>query len=57
MSKQASIVVTGAAGHLGSHLVPALLEAGFAIRGVDMADPQEPLCQKSWYAEHLRCLS
>ena len=30
------IIVTGAAGHLGSHLVPELVREGFAVTGVDV---------------------
>jgi len=34
-----SVVVTGAGGHLGSHLVPALAQAGYVVRGLDVVDP------------------
>jgi nucleoside-diphosphate-sugar epimerase len=37
------ILVTGAAGHLGSHLVPSLSAAGFEVSGLDIARPAEPL--------------
>lgn len=32
------VLVTGAAGHLGSHLIPELVRAGFIVTGVDLAD-------------------
>ncbi|NLC55575.1 MAG: NAD(P)-dependent oxidoreductase [Armatimonadetes bacterium] len=32
-----NVVVTGAAGHLGSHLVPKLQCAGFTVTGIDLA--------------------
>jgi len=33
------VVVTGAAGHLGSHVVPLLLDDGFEVKGLDVAEP------------------
>ena len=40
-SARRTVVVTGAAGHLGSHLVPALAEAGWAAGGLDIVAPPE----------------
>ena len=34
-----SILVTGAAGFIGSHLCEALLAAGFQVTGIDNFDP------------------
>lgn len=39
MSESSRIVVTGAAGHLGSHLIPELRAEGFDITGLDVARP------------------
>jgi len=33
------IVLTGAAGHLGSHLAPQLAQAGFEVIGLDIVEP------------------
>ena len=38
-----TVLVTGAAGHLGRHTVPMLLAEGFTVRGLDMAAPESPL--------------
>jgi uronate dehydrogenase len=38
MKKSDEVLVTGAAGHLGSHLVEALGREGFAVRGVDRVE-------------------
>lgn len=37
-----TVLVTGAAGHLGSHLVVLLIDDGFTVRGVDMVSPDAP---------------
>ena len=39
MSESPRIAVTGAAGHLGSHLIPQLLEEGFDVTGLDIVRP------------------
>ena len=36
------VLVTGAAGHLGSHLSATLVKEGFHITGLDMAAPATP---------------
>ena len=38
MPREDKIVVTGAAGHLGSHIIPLLVREGYCIVGIDMAD-------------------
>ena len=43
MSQPNTVVVTGAAGHLGSHLIPLLVAEGFRIRGLDIVEPKKPL--------------
>jgi len=42
MSILTHVVVTGAGGHLGSHLAPALVEAGFEVTGLDLVAPSPP---------------
>lgn len=37
------IAVTGAAGHLGSHLIPLLLDDGYDVVGIDMIDEPEKI--------------
>lgn len=39
IKKESKIAVTGAAGHLGSHLTTALISAGFKVVGLDFAPP------------------
>jgi nucleoside-diphosphate-sugar epimerase len=42
MSKPIRVVVTGASGHLGSHLVPELVKEGFDVTGTDIVEPAVP---------------
>jgi len=42
MSDPIRVVVTGASGHLGSHLVPKLRAAGLAVTGTDVVAPSAP---------------
>jgi nucleoside-diphosphate-sugar epimerase len=42
MPDRLNVLVTGAAGHLGSHLVPALEAAGFRVTGMDIVEPADP---------------
>ncbi len=39
MTDSSKLVVTGAAGYLGSHLIPTLVADGFDVTGVDMVEP------------------
>lgn len=39
MAEIGKVVVTGAAGHLGSYLVPKLVADGFDVTGVDLVEP------------------
>jgi UDP-glucose 4-epimerase len=39
MGANTFVVVTGAAGHLGSHILPSLVSGGFEVRGTDRIDP------------------
>lgn len=41
--KATVVLVTGAAGHLGSSLAPMLVADGFDVRGLDMLAPAKPL--------------
>lgn len=45
MTESTKVLVTGAAGHLGSHLVPELAGAGFEVTGLDVLRP-EPFLQE-----------
>jgi len=38
-----NVLVTGAAGHLGFHLVPELLKARFEVTGLDIVEPPGPV--------------
>ena len=42
MSGLPHVFLAGAAGHLGSHLAPALVEAGFEVTGIDVLEPTQP---------------
>lgn len=49
------VAVTGAGGRLGSHVVAALLQAGFRVRGVDLCEPSSCIPTKvSWVQADLR---
>ena len=39
MTHSNRVLVTGASGNLGSHLMPALIEQGFSVTGLDLASP------------------
>ena len=43
VSTSNKILVTGAAGHLGSHLIPELVADGFEVKGLDVVEPKRPL--------------
>jgi nucleoside-diphosphate-sugar epimerase len=43
MGQSKHIAITGAAGHLGSHLCAALVDRGFTVTGVDFAESAAPL--------------
>ena len=46
------VIVTGAAGFIGSHLCEALLDAGYEVTGVDCFDPYyERSIKEMWLAE------
>jgi len=40
MQQQASVLVTGAGGFIGHHLVKYLVECGYRVRGVDIKEPE-----------------
>ncbi|UCH33972.1 MAG: NAD(P)-dependent oxidoreductase [Armatimonadota bacterium] len=42
MTDAVRVVITGASGHLGSHLAPALVESGFEVTGLDIVEPASP---------------
>lgn len=42
-NKTTTVLVTGASGHLGSHLAGILVRDGFQLRGLDMVSPAAPL--------------
>ena len=50
-SNATTVLVTGAAGHLGSHLVPMLAGEGFDVRGLDMAPPAAPLLDECAFTQ------
>jgi nucleoside-diphosphate-sugar epimerase len=50
-SKETTVLVTGAAGHLGSHLAGMLIEDGFGVRGLDMESPAAPLPEECEFTQ------
>jgi D-arabinose 1-dehydrogenase-like Zn-dependent alcohol dehydrogenase len=40
MSKQTRVLVTGAGGFIGHHLVNYLVDRGYWVRGVDVKEPE-----------------
>ena len=51
MGRHTRVVVTGAAGHLGSHLAPELAEAGFEVTGLDIIEPAAAVT--AWHFERV----
>jgi len=50
-NRATTVLVTGASGHLGSHLVPMLVRDGFDVRGLDMASPPAPLPEECAFTQ------
>jgi UDP-glucose 4-epimerase len=51
MTETKKILVTGAAGHLGSHLVPELAAAGFEVTGLDIVPPTPSLPEQASFVQ------